>query len=186
MPTPEELKQIEWIMTWSLTMLVKNDASLFIANEEEERIVYGGENELNRKLHEISINHRFSVYLEHAIRHSKLPRYSVDLEYNRYHYSRKMARTPRGILEVRPDIIVHSRTDRSVTPQHYLVIEAKKYLITDHDHEKIHALMLDDRYQYVFGATVSYCECTRCIHAEVFFLDDVEGMKSFRVNIAKT
>ena len=57
---------------------------------------------------------------------------------------------------VRPDIIVHSREDETIYPQNYLVIEAKKKANTDHDEYKVFSFIIDKRFLYKFGLTISY------------------------------
>jgi hypothetical protein len=158
---------------------------LFVTNADEERIVYDGEREINRKLHETAINHRFAVYLERTIIRVLPLNYSVDLEYNRYYYGYKRVNTAEGLIKVRPDILVHSRTNREVVPQHYMAIEAKKYAITDHDIVKIHGLMNDPRYRYLFGVTVSYCESEQDIHATLYFILEEPGVKELSIRVRK-
>lgn len=82
----------------------------------------------------------------------------VDIEYNRYYENPKMLDTIEGRITARPDIIVHSRMNKDFPTQHFLVVEAKKDNISNHDINKIKGFINDDDYTYLFGLTISYCQ----------------------------
>ena len=59
--------------------------------------------------------------------------------------------------------------DKTVPTQHFLVVEAKKELITEHDRNKIRGFISDDDYTYLFGLTISYCQDPNNVIATLFY-----------------
>ena len=64
--------------------------------------------------------------------------------------------TVEGFLSVRPDILIHSRINDQVDPQHLLIVEAKKGNISDHDINKIHGFISDNNYNYLLADLYYY------------------------------
>lgn len=184
-PSIDEIRQAQGIIRFALHELVRRDGSLFIDNEDEVRRVYDDAVEIERKLHEVAINHRFAVYLEQVVRDIMPLEYCVDLEYNRYYYSRKYVHVAGEVQEIRPDILIHTRTIENIYPQHYMAIEAKKGEVTYYDTDKVHGLMRDERYGYVFGATVSYCSDDDCIISQLYSIEENGFIVSSRIEVEK-
>ena len=96
-----------------------SDALARVVNEDPEL--------LTLQAHELSLVHRFGVYLEEALRADiRSLGLSVDLDYNRHGRGQKILpeRTDRcGESKFRPDLIVHRRGDDTCN---LLVIEWKK------------------------------------------------------------
>jgi hypothetical protein len=124
---------------------------------------------LNRELHETTINHRLAFYLEQNIQETELNIYNVDIEYNRYYGNQKILNTIEGQQTVRPDILIHTRINDEVEHQHYLVVEAKKAQITEHDIRKIEGFISDPNYFYLFGLTISYCINEEQVLADLYY-----------------
>ncbi len=156
MPTHEEIQEITSIIRKSFQKLIRCDNLLFEITAENSIPIPGNHPILDRTLHETTINHRFALYLENFIQRTLLNRYYVDLEYNRYYLNPKALQTSNGEVIARPDIVIHSRTNRNIHPQHYLAIEAKKENILPHDIEKVKGFLSDNNYNYLFGFTISY------------------------------
>lgn len=93
----------------------------------------------------------------------------VDIEYNRYYENPKMLDTIEGRITARPDIIVHSRMNKDFPTQHFLVVEAKKDNISNHDINKIKGFINDDDYTYLFGLTISYCQNQNNVISILFY-----------------
>jgi hypothetical protein len=167
----------------AILRLVENDSDIFDSDEEFEGYFSTTEDVhiLNRKLHEVTITHRLAVYLEEYLRDTPLQNHSVDLEYNRFYNQPKDVETFEGHRTVRPDIIIHTRTNKKGDPQHYLVVEAKKEEISDHDRNKILGFLSDERYNYQFGLTVSYCIAPDHVQAYLFYGD---GAKHYQMEIS--
>lgn len=107
------------------------------------------------KLHEVCINHRLAVYIEHHLP-DELNDYYVDIEYNRYNLDRKYVSLGNEEFEARPDIIIHRRMNPRNKPiPHYLIIEAKKENINEKDLRTVRGFLTDPKYKY--GMTISYC-----------------------------
>ena len=136
-PTEEQLELMTTIVGNSMTRLIENDSNIFHIDLNEVQYISEEARILNRKLHETTINHRFAVYLEQNIMNNIFAAYNVDIEYNRFFENEKILETIEGQIVARPDIIIHSRTNQDLTPNHILVVEAKKDAITDHDINKI-------------------------------------------------
>lgn len=126
---------------------------------------------LSRELHETTINHRLAFYLEQNIQETDLDIYNVDIEYNRFYGNKKLLDTVEGQQSVRPDIVIHTRINYEVEQQHYLVIEAKKLEITQHDINKICGFISDPNYFYLFGLTISYCIDAAKVLANLYYYD---------------
>lgn len=157
-PTTEEIRDVTVLIRRSLKTLVANDSDIFNNELVLENGLTAGEIRLNRKLHETTINHRFACYLEKNIKSTPYRNHHVDIEYNRNGNQQKNLQNEGGIARtVRPDIIIHTRTDSDVSQQHYLVIEAKKERVTPDDISKVKDFIEDTTYSYLFGLTVSYC-----------------------------
>lgn len=150
-----ELETIEQIIRSSLRELKQNDYNLFELDSESEIIEYIPDKlELERKLHEVCINHRFAVYLENFIKQVD-PSFCVDIEYNRYYKNEKVLKSDYYTGIVRPDIIIHKRSLNSLD-QHLLIIEAKKDKTDEKDELKIKSFMSDPKYRYKYGARIRY------------------------------
>ncbi|MBA4154830.1 hypothetical protein [Flavobacterium sp.] len=164
------LSLIKKILELSIDELIERDSDIFNHAEEVIDQLSGEEViRLNRKLHETTINHRLAFYLEKYCYETELEDLIVDIEYNRYYENPKMLNTIEGRITARPDIIMHSRMDKTVPTQHFLVVEAKKELITEHDRNKIRGFISDDDYTYLFGLTISYCQDPNNVIATLFY-----------------
>jgi len=151
MPTLDEIQQVHEIIVESLLELINRDSDILGYPPFHNPIGIG---HLNRKLHEVAINHCFAKYLEICIRPiHELRTHYVDIEYNRYFDDFKRVQTERGEKKVRPDILIHRRMEGG----HYLVIEAKKGRVSALDILKVKGLITDPNYSYQFGLTISYC-----------------------------
>nr|WP_321409584.1 hypothetical protein [uncultured Carboxylicivirga sp.] len=170
-PTIEQIYLIKTIIDNSLDSLILNDSEIFDIHMHEPRRISEDARVLNRELHETTINHRLAYYLENNIQKCELSYYKVDIEYNRFYENLKLLDTVEGIRSVRPDILIHSRTNHEINPQHYLVIEAKKGTIIQHDINKINGFISDENYNYLFGLTVSYCSSDSHILANLYYFD---------------
>ena len=172
--------KIEKILKKSIRDLEINDSDLISIDEDSIVIEYIPEKiKYERKLHEVCINHRLAVYLDRHLREEAGNHYCVDIEYNRYYKNQKAVKTADFDSNVRPDIIVHKRMDRTA-PQHLLVIEAKKDRVDQYDEKKIRALMKDERYQYLYGARIVYKDCKK-IKIDFYYKikDEIKNKKLF-------
>lgn len=152
----EKIAFVKNVLELSLKSLLERDYEIFNEIYTEPTTASPDARILNRELHETCINHRLAYYIEELIR----PKYKflhVDIEYNRLYSGRKLLSVEGTDIAVRPDIIVHSRINTDVPFQHYLIIEAKKGEITPYDKSKVLSFLRDDRYSYLFGCTISYC-----------------------------
>ncbi|TDX00526.1 hypothetical protein [Dinghuibacter silviterrae] len=170
-PSQLQIETVINVLRLSIESLIANDVDIFDIDLIDPPRISMGARILNRELHETSINHRLAYYLEQNIRNTELPEYSVDIEYNRFYGNPKVVRTVDGLLQIRPDIIIHSRVNDRIDPQHFLVIEAKKGEITSHDVNKILGLMTDPHYFYLFGFTISYCSNRKFIIGNLYYFD---------------
>lgn len=137
--------------------LIRFDKDLF--ELDEESIIFESledKMEVERKLHEVCINHRFAIYIEKYLQEIDKS-YFVDIEYNRYYKNIKYVDSTYYKGNIRPDIIIHKRLSNIGTP-HLLAIEIKKDQFSDRDKDKVYALMTDPKYNYKFGARVIYFE----------------------------
>ncbi len=151
-----DTEKMKMILLSAIRKLVDNDKNLVILDEESEVIEsIDGKRELERKLHEVCINHKLAIYLEEELRHQEVEGFYVDIEYNRYYRNEKWVIVNGEEKICRPDIIIHKRTEKA-KDQHLLVIEAKKNENSNDDRMKIRGFMLDERYQYKYGARINY------------------------------
>ena len=168
------------ILLEAVGQLLKNDSDLIILDMDSQ--IYesiSDKKDLERKLHEVCINHRLAVYLELIIQSMDLDNYYVDIEYNRYYKNEKSVEMLNGVSKVcRPDIIIHKRMHKS-DDQHLLVVEAKKDVESEADIDKIKAFMTDKRYMYQYGARIIYKEFKNCIID--FFYIEGETIKNERI-----
>ena len=131
---------------------------------------------IDRKIHELAINHRFARYLENRLVARGFVEYSVDIEYNRFINNKKKVfslETEEHIV-VRPDILVHKRIKLDAPVPHLLVVEAKKLSIIDKDRNHVKYLMHDSNYQYKYGLLVSYLENFEEIRLNLLTLNNGE------------
>ena len=156
-PTDAQITRVRQLLDQSLQNLTINDAEIFEVQPFINPHMPASEQDLNRKLHETTINHRLAYYIERNLNAAERNVYHVDIEFNRNYLQEKKLWIDSGEIVARPDIIVHSRLNEAANPQHFLVIEAKKDVLTDHDIQKIVGFITDNRYNYLFGFTVSYC-----------------------------
>ncbi|MCK9554967.1 hypothetical protein M0R36_04015 [bacterium] len=156
----KQIKEAKQIILNSFDLLMLNDSDLIKLPKEAEIEEYDKHRKkLERKLHEVCINHRLALYLEKEITKVYKNVYKVDIEYNRYYRNQKYLRKANGEEEiVRPDILIHSRATEVQGAQHYLVIEAKKDEDSEEDKDIVIRFLEDDRYKYQFGATIIYKE----------------------------
>lgn len=165
--TDENFEQLFGLVTDAIKQLLVFDINLFSMLDQITQDIQ------ERKLHEVCINHRLAVYLEHSAPKFGLHGYFVDIEYNRNMANPKEARrnaneSPRI---VRPDILIHRRTDIQTDIPHYLVIEAKKENTSPDDIDKIGRLLQDNRFRYKFGLTVSYLSDPDFIKGMVYYYE---------------
>ena len=166
---------IESIIKRAICDLKRNDMDIVELDEESQVFEYLPDQEkLERKLHEVCINHRLAVYLEKYIKKID-PSYHIDIEYNRYYKNKKHVDTKNYKGNVRPDIIVHKRMN-SEGVQHLLIIEAKKDKTDSIDEEKIIAMMEDSKYGYKYGSRIRY-NSIRDIKIDLYYWDDNEIKK---------
>lgn len=170
-PSTSQIETITEIIKRSIDQLVVNDSDIFNIDIEMPQQISDDARHLNRELHETTINHRFAVYIENNIQETEFDMYNVDIEYNRYFGNLKILNTVEGQLSVRPDILVHSRINDQIEPQHLLVVEAKKDLISQHDINKIEGFISDPNYNYLFGLTISYCRSEASVLAELHYFN---------------
>lgn len=184
-PTDDDIHIVVELIERSLDELYHRDQALFVFDPREEMKRRSEAKEMDSNVHEIAINHRFAVYLERNIDKIYPDRYFVDLEYNRYYRNKKEVTTPTGIFPVRPDILIHSRRNAEIIPQHYLAIEAKKGAASNQDIKKLEGLITDDSYQYLFGLAVSYSISEYQIMGQLFYLGDNGQVVNLDLNVAK-
>lgn len=156
MPTNEEIDAVKNLLRHSFTLLNNHDSDLiditdFNCHDYNDEAI-----RLERKLHEVCINHRLAHYIENLLPYFIGSKYHVDIEYNRFYRNPKYLQEDGSIEIVRPDIIVHTRAEQRGYPQHLIVIEAKKTQISDEDTRKVRSFLTDQNYNYVFGITIKY------------------------------
>jgi len=154
----------------SFQNLIEQDGELFgfKINEDAENNA--------RKLHEICINHKLSIYLSDHIfplLKERGQRYFTDIEFNRNGEREKAVIIDNEKQVVRPDIIIHNRKDRD-EKSNFLVVECKKDGCSKKDYDddisKIIGLMTSVDYQYEHGLMVLYKE--KSIEAQFFYHKD--------------
>lgn len=163
--TASEFENVKnWIVA-SLQILIQRDGDLLKPESIPTLHKIEGQKDLNRELHETTINHRLAVHLEYLIEKYGICGYHVDIEYNRFINNRKMVQSLKtgNYIEVRPDIIVHKRTRLNEPNPHFLVVEAKKYELNDKDRNHVKDIMHDENYRYKYGMLVSYYENPQAI-----------------------
>lgn len=171
-----EKAKIENIIKNAVIDLKKNDIAIIELDEESTVLEsIAGKKELERKLHEVCINHRLAVYIEKYVREVDSS-YFVDIEYNRYYKNEKYVDTTYHQGNVRPDIVVHKRVTCDEN-QHLLVVEAKKEILNSIDESKIKALMKDPKYNYKYGARIKYGNI-RDIHIDLYHKEENRIVKS--------
>lgn len=156
--TAEEFNNVlQWINA-SLKLLIAKDEDLLKPESIQTKYKIEGKKDLNREIHETTINHRLSHYMENLIDKYEIKGYHVDIEYNRYINNQKlvMSLETGDFIEVRPDIIVHKRTRLYEPEPHFLVVEAKKYKLSDKDRNHVKDIMFDINYRYKYGMLISY------------------------------
>ena len=173
-PTEKHLRLIKKILKKSIDELISNDSEIFNTNVVIPERISLDAKILNRELHETTINHRLAFYIEKNIQNTVLSIYNVDIEYNRYYENLKILNTIEKQLTVRPDIIVHTRINNKTFQQHFLVIETKKAKISKHDIKKINGFISDQKYQYLFGLTISYCIDVTQVLANLYYFNGEE------------
>lgn len=174
--TDEEKENIiKWIKS-SIQRLIERDPDLLLPDRIQTEFKIEGYKELNREVHETTINHRLARYIEDTINDYGYADYHVNIEYNRYFNNLKMVRSIKTgeYIEVRPDIIVHKRTRLKELLPHLLVVEAKKYSNNDKDENNVRNIMNDERYSYKFGLLVSYYENETTINCELLTFENGE------------
>lgn len=164
-------KEEQLIVSWlklSFLRLIERDIELLIPDKIESDYIILGEKEINREVHETAINHRLAVNIE-MFTPEGFGHYHVDIEYNRFINQRKMVRSLKtgNVIEVRPDILVHSRTNLRIETPHLLVVEAKKYKNNEKDRNHIFDIMADSNYNYKYGLLVSYYDNSERIQCEL-------------------
>jgi len=183
-PSANQIERITEIIQSSIDQLIENDSDIFNIDIVMPQQISEDARQLNRELHETTINHRFAVYIENNIQDTEFNLYHVDIEYNRYYGNLKILNTVEGQLSVRPDILVHSRIDDQIEPQHLLVVEAKKDRIIEHDINKIKGFISDPNYNYLFGLTISYCRSETHVVADLYYFNG-ENIILTTINRAK-
>lgn len=174
MPTPEQITEVKGLLIRSIKMLIQNDRNIFTGEIYETPDFTPEARILNRELHETSINHRLAHYLEHNLLYTNMCRYNVDIEYNRYYMTQKFVLMGGVQIPIRPDILIHSRMDDTINPQHYLVIEGKKHEVSEDDIGRVKALINDSRYNYLFGFTIYYCIDHNQVSGNLFYMNNGE------------
>jgi hypothetical protein len=170
--TDSETENVKnWIIE-SLQTLIQEDGDLLRPESVPSIYKLKGERDLNRELHETTINHRLAIHLENLMEKYGMSGYYVDIEYNRYINDRKMVRSLKTgkSIEVRPDIVVHKRTRLDEPVPHFLVVEAKKHELNDKDRNHIKDIMHDENYLYKYGMLISYYSDPRVIQVNLLTL----------------
>jgi len=164
---------VNWI-TQSIQRLIEKDHELLHPEKIETDHLIWGEKEINRAVHETAINHRLAVNLEMFIKGTGFPDYHIDIKYNRYINQKKLVQSieTRKMIEVRPDILVHTRTNFKKKIPHFLVVEAKKFKHNEKDRNHIEDIMFDTNYKYKYGLLVSYYQNLKAIECELLTLED--------------
>lgn len=164
------MENLKLLLTKSINQLIQNDKLLF----SMPTTIECEESDLERKLHEVCINHRFAVYLEKNLVEFGKIGYDVDIEYNRNFEFIKRARRSEDeyAIIVRPDILIHKRLNPNIAIANYLVIEAKKGNPSYKDIDKIERLILDPAYKYKFGLTVSYLRNEEFVDCVIYYEED--------------
>ena len=168
----EKTNIVDWV-TAAIKLLIDKDSDLLSPDKVETDNKIDGQKELNREVHETTINGRLERYIEDLISDFGYKGYNCDIEYNRYINQRKMVRSIETgqYIEVRPDIIVHKRLRLYEELPHLLVVEAKKYSNNEKDRNHVRDIMRDNNYCYKFGLLISYYESKTKINCELLSLE---------------
>ncbi|MBI5666097.1 MAG: hypothetical protein HZC49_13570 [Nitrospirae bacterium] len=169
------LDEIENVKNWivaSLQRLIVKDGDLLKSASIPTLHKLRGKRDLNRELHETTINHRLACHLEYLMEKYGICGYHVDIEYNRYINNEKMVLSLETDepIKVRPDIIVHKRTRLYEPDPHFLVVEAKKRRLNDKDRNHVKDIMHDENYRYRYGMLISYYEKPQAIQVNLLTL----------------
>jgi hypothetical protein len=171
--TSAEFENVKnWIVA-SLQILIQKDGDLLEPESIPSLYKLEDQKDLNRELHETTINHRLAFHLEYLIEKYGICGYHVDIEYNRYINNLKKVQsleTGKLIEEVRPDIIVHKRTRLGELEPHFLVVEAKKRKLKDKDCNHVKDIMHDKNYRYKYGMLISYYDDPQAIQVNLLTL----------------
>ena len=170
MPTQQEIDNLKRLILESFYLLCSRDSDLVYLGDSEVLEIYADAEKMERKLHEVCINHRLAFYLEALLTKYFSNDYKVDIEYNRYYKNPKVIHIDNEYQIARPDIIIHTRTNITTSPQHLLVVEAKKDILSKKDTSKVKAFIEDKHYQYLFGLTVKYNDFNP-IEAKLYYKD---------------
>ena len=175
-PSVKQIATVTSLLKEAFCLLDAKDRELYSSRDGSRVSFYNDFDNLNKvidnKLHEITLNHRLAHYIENLLLKHDLKNYFVDIEYNRNHSNAKNLLIKGKLKLVRPDIIVHSRTNNSLPYENYLVIEAKKAKPSSHDISKVKAFIKESNYKYLFGATVSYSVDASKISCELYYCED--------------
>lgn len=156
-PSHQQLVVLKKLLKNAIANLCSQDSELYSSVNIDSDIFYSDiYKTIDRKLHEVTINHRLAHHIENLLENYELNGYFVDIEYNRFYQNEKLLQTSEGTVVVRPDIVVHARRNQQHSLQHYLIIEAKKGKLTEYDINKVTSFIKDPHYCYMFGATISY------------------------------
>ncbi|MBK9106799.1 MAG: hypothetical protein IPM92_00055 [Saprospiraceae bacterium] len=167
----------------SINRLIERDPELLAPIAIESSNISDAK-ELNRELHETTINHRLACHFEYFLDKYNMQSYHCDIEYNRYINNQKLVTSLQTgqLIEVRPDIIVHKRIKLYENIPHYLVVEAKKRKISDKDRNHVEDIMYDMNYKYKFGLLISYYNDPLNINCELIILENNNFIKeSFKI-----
>ncbi len=131
-----------------------------------------------RKLHEVCINHKLAIHLEHFL-FQVMPNVDnhlfTDIEFNREGINLKNMNYNGQDKLVRPDIIIHNRKSGEAK-ENILVVECKKEPVSKHDLNydtfKIEAFLKDPKYKYKYGLQVLYSEAG--VSGTFFYLNNEE------------
>ena len=136
--------------------LIKQDGELFGCQIDEKAEKNG------RKLHEVCINNKLSIYLSNHIfplLQEREQQYFADIEFNRNGKREKALLLDGSSQVVRPDIIIHNRKD-GTEKGNFLIVECKKVGCSKKDYVddilKIKGLMESKDYEYEYGLMVVY------------------------------
>jgi hypothetical protein len=114
-PAHNQIARVNEILIQSLQTLIARDIELFGLELFENPVLENQEPELDRKLHEVTLNHRFAYYLERNLTAQESASYHVDIEFNRYYNQEKRLWIENNEGIARPDIIIHARKNEAVS-----------------------------------------------------------------------
>jgi hypothetical protein len=180
MPNQHDIQKIRNLLLEAFHLLCINDTDLIDLGDSEVLEYSVDSGKLERKLHEICINHRLAHYIEELLPKYYPNVYKVDIEYNRYYKNKKYVDVEGEKKTVRPDIIVHTRAKQTEYPQHLLVIEAKKDIDCPEDIKVIKSFIKDRRYRYIFGLAVRYNDFNP-VETTLFYEDTNENIQNEKI-----